>query len=53
MHIEPARVTEARFFALVTGTSLQDSFSLAQRSYSRVDASAVTAIENVATKGVP
>jgi hypothetical protein len=53
MHIEPARLTEARFFALVTGTSLQDSFSAAPRSYSRLDAAAVTAIENVATKGVP
>jgi len=53
MHIEPARVTEARFFALITGTSIQDDLSLTQRSYSRIDAAAVKAIENVAAKGLP
>ena len=53
MHIERARLAEARFFALVTGTSLQDSFSLTQRGYSKLDAAAVAAVENVAKKGLP
>ena len=53
MHIEPARVTEARFFELVTGTSRQDTRSLVQRHYSKLDAAAVTAIENVQKNGLP
>ncbi|PYR73499.1 MAG: hypothetical protein DMF86_20295, partial [Acidobacteria bacterium] len=53
MHLEPARVTEARFFELVTGTSRQDTRSLVQRHYSKLDAAAVTAIENVQKNGLP
>jgi hypothetical protein len=53
MHIEPARVTEARFFEWVTGTPLDDEASLRQRHFSRLDATAVTAIEDVHTNGLP
>jgi hypothetical protein len=53
LHIAPARVAEARFFALITQTSLQDDFALEQRRYSKLDALAVRAIEDVNMNGLP
>jgi len=53
MHIEPARVGEAKFFAKITGTSLEDDFQLVQRHYTKLDFAAASAIEDINKNGLP
>ena len=52
-HIEPGRLGEANFFALVTGTPMTDEFALVQRHYTKLDATAVRSIQDIAANGLP
>jgi hypothetical protein len=52
-HIEPGRLGEANFFELVTGTPMIDDFALVQRHYTKLDATAVKSIQDIAANGLP